>query len=236
MTFRAYFRDITAERTEANFVAAKAFRRRAWGNPRHQKPSGGAIISNAGSHRPATDASRRSFSRPLLPPSDTLHPMSPCPCIRCPSGYPGVFCHHCNYISPFSRFPDRPCCKNINTIVSRQNDSSHSHRKWRHARSVRRGDGRGILLYVRDVIFTFFADSFYLTHHFILNARPFFLPMLLALILINFNLIDVTICFYTTLLLKMNLSAVLVQYQTTYFICRLCKNYLRYFVFLRKRM
>lgn len=161
MLFRTYFRGITAECTKANFLTAKAFRRRARGNPRHQKLSGGAIISNAGSHRPATDAPRRSFSRPLLPPlapSDTLHPMPP----RCPSRYRarGVFCHHCNYISPFGRFPGRSRCENINTIVSRQNDSSYSHRKWRHACMQRR---ETVEEYCMCSMFILkFADSLYL--------------------------------------------------------------------------
>lgn len=120
-------------RKRSRIPTVKAFRCKAREHPRHQKLSGGAIISNAGSHRslrPADDAPRRSFRVSLLPPlalSDAPRPMPP----RCPTCYRarGVFCHHCNYISPFGRFPSRPRCENINTIVSQQNESGHSRRK-----------------------------------------------------------------------------------------------------------
>lgn len=72
---------------------AKVFRWNARSNPRHQKLSAGAIISNAGSHRshhPATDAPRRSVVSTSRIPSDTFHPLlRPCDALRAtvPGGY-----------------------------------------------------------------------------------------------------------------------------------------------------
>lgn len=137
----------------------KVFRWNALGNPRHQKLSAGAIISNAGSHRsqhPVTDA-RRSVCARCSHLSHTLWHFSPssAPAIFSAPVAGGYFVTTVIIFLSLRLIPRR--CENINTIVNRQNDSGHSHRKWRRSYIVCAEDETDEMVIVCN-IYLFYED------------------------------------------------------------------------------
>lgn len=144
--FRAYFHD-----NRRNYIpTAKAFRRRARGNPKRQKLSGGAIISNAGSHRslrPATDAPRSFRVRCY----HLSHPLTPF--IRCSRNAPRASMPGGYFVTTviiFLPLADSPVVRVTKiSILSLADKTTRatavgSRRKWRHARSAEKEAVGGI--------------------------------------------------------------------------------------------